>query len=131
MWAYFNIFWITIILLTLWKLNEKKYPLLFPVALDILPVQASTVPCKHIFSSSKQSREDHQNRATPKLFEALQFWKHALKKNHLDFTKHYSVAKEEDYTIEGQVTDKAAWKLISQGWVDILSELLNNSLDPL
>ena len=85
--------------------------------------------CEHIFSSSKQSCEDHRNCATPKLFEALQFWKHALKKNHLDFTEHYLVAKAEDYTIEGQVTDKAAQELLSQGRVDILTELLNNSLD--
>ena len=115
--------------MTLRKLNEKKYPFLFPVALDILPVQASAVPCERIFSSSKQSCEDHRNHATPKLFEALQFRKHALKKNRLDFTEHYSVAKEEDYTIEGQVTDKAAQELLFQGRVDILTELLNNSLD--
>ena len=45
--------------LTIQKLNEKKYPLLFQMALDVLPVQASAVPCEHIFSSSKQSCEDH------------------------------------------------------------------------
>jgi hypothetical protein len=87
------------------------------------------VPCKHIFSSSKQSCENHQNPATLKLFEALQFRKQALKKNCLDLTEHYSVAKEEDYTIEDQVTDKAVQELLSQGQVDILTELLNNSLE--
>lgn len=111
------------------KLNEKKYPFLFPVALDILPVQASAVPCERVFSSSKQSCEDHRNRATPKLFEALQFRKHALKKNRLNFTEQYDVAKEEDYTIEGQITDKAARELLSQGKLDILTELLSNTLE--
>ena len=52
-----------------------------------------------------------------------------MKKNRLDFTEHYSVAKEEDYTIEGRVTDRAAQELLSQGRVDILTELLNNSLE--
>jgi hypothetical protein len=71
---------------------------------------------ERIFSSSKQSCEDHRNRATPKLFdllfEALQFRKQALKKNRPDFTEHYSVAKE-DHTIE-EVTDKAVQELLSQ-----------------
>jgi hypothetical protein len=58
----------------------------------------------------------------------LKFWKWALKKNRLDFTEHYSVAKEEDHTIE-EVTDKAVQELLSQGRVDILTELLNNSLE--
>jgi len=52
-----------------------------------------------------------------------------LKKNRLNFTEHSDVAKEEDYRIEGQVTDKAARELLSQGKIDILTELPSNSLE--
>ncbi|KAF9476261.1 hypothetical protein BDN70DRAFT_812584, partial [Pholiota conissans] len=31
------------------------YPLLHRIALDILPIHASAVPCEHVFSSSEQT----------------------------------------------------------------------------
>ena len=35
--------------------SEEEFPLLFKVALNILPVQASAVPCERVFSSSKET----------------------------------------------------------------------------
>ena len=62
----------------------------------------------------------------PQSFEARQLRKDKLKQNRLDFMDHHSVAREEDYTIEGQITDKAMQELLSFGKIDDLRELLGN-----
>ena len=40
--------------------------------LDYLPIQASSVPSKHVFSSSAETDTKHHNRLRPLLMEALQ-----------------------------------------------------------
>jgi hypothetical protein len=47
------------------------------VALDILPSQASSVPCEHLFSSSKQVATDRRARLGGQRFEELQLMKFA------------------------------------------------------
>jgi hypothetical protein len=61
------------------------YPTLFRAAMDYLPIQASTVPCEHVFSSASETATKHQNRMKPELMEVLQMLKFMLKKEHLDF----------------------------------------------
>jgi hypothetical protein len=41
------------------------------IALDILPVQASSVPCKQLFSGTKQIAEDCQSCLGPIVFKEL------------------------------------------------------------
>jgi hypothetical protein len=57
-----------------------------------------------------------------------------LKKNRGLNAEHYDVAKEEDYpTVEGQLeagdSERAARELLSQRKINILTELLSNSLE--
>ena len=33
--------------------NRTEFPTLFAIAMDYLPIQATSVPCKHMFSSAK------------------------------------------------------------------------------
>jgi hAT family C-terminal dimerisation region len=47
------------------------YPTLGHIALDILPAQASSVPCKQLFSGTKQIAEDRRLRLGPIVFEEL------------------------------------------------------------
>jgi len=59
------------------QVSETLYPLMFQVALDVLPVQASAVPCERVFSSSsKETCTDRRNRILPKLLEVLQIIKY-------------------------------------------------------
>ena len=37
------------------QVNGSTYPTLFAMAMDYLPIQASSVPCEHIFSSSSET----------------------------------------------------------------------------
>ncbi len=35
--------------------NQKRYPTILSLALDILPIQGTSVPSEHIFSSAKET----------------------------------------------------------------------------
>jgi hypothetical protein len=67
---------------------EKSLPYLFRVAMDILPVQASSVPCERLFSSSKETSTPRRNRINPQLMEALQVLKFSFHSAALDLTMH-------------------------------------------
>jgi hypothetical protein len=55
--------------------------------MDILPIQASSVPCERVFSSSKETTTARRNKLNPQLVEALQVLKFERKHNKmLDFT---------------------------------------------
>ena len=47
--------------------------------MDILPIQASSVPCERVFSSSKETITARRNSLSPRLIEALQVLKYATK----------------------------------------------------
>ncbi|QRW08619.1 hypothetical protein RhiLY_07618 [Ceratobasidium sp. AG-Ba] len=61
-----------------WKVHQYTYPLIFRIAMDVLPVQASSVLSERVFSSSKQTCTSDRNRITPENMEYLQVLKHAL-----------------------------------------------------
>ena len=54
--------------------------------MDYLPIKASAVPCKRVFSSSSETDTKKHNRIKPKLFEALQILKFGIKSDQLSFT---------------------------------------------
>ncbi|KAJ7696974.1 hypothetical protein B0H17DRAFT_903465, partial [Mycena rosella] len=83
------------------------------------------VPCERIFSSSKETCTLRRNRLSPALLEILQFLKYTYKQLRLDFTADI-LAREEDYTIEGNITEHAIRELMQSGEVQELAELLNN-----
>jgi hypothetical protein len=51
--------------------NAKLYPTLARIALDVLPSQASSVPCERVFSGSKQIATDRQACLSPAVCEEL------------------------------------------------------------
>ncbi len=59
--------------------------------MDILPVQASAVPCERVFSSGKETMTAQRNRISPELMEALRILKFSVKKGRgLNFTEGLS-----------------------------------------
>ena len=54
------------------------------LAMDILAIQGSSVPCERVFSSGKETMSAHRNQIKYDLMEALQMLKFSM--NHLDFT---------------------------------------------
>lgn len=96
--------------------------------MDVLPAQASAVPCERVFSSSKETCSLHRNRICPELLEALQVLKFAHKKTCLSFVDDL-VAREEDYTISGQISEAAFDELYKAGKMEELKDLINNIKD--
>ncbi|TRM59437.1 hypothetical protein BD626DRAFT_408910 [Schizophyllum amplum] len=67
----------------------------FRAAMDILPVQASAVPCERVFSSSKQTDDLKRGNLRPEMMEMLQILKYTVRQQELSFTEGL-VATEED-----------------------------------
>ena len=71
--------------------------------MDYLPIQASSVPCERVFSSSAETMTKCRNQISPILMEALQMTKFFLKKERLGFTQGWITSeKEMQQDIEGE-----------------------------
>lgn len=68
--------------------------MLFAIAMDYLPIQATSVPYEHVFSSAKEMDTAKRNHMSPMLMEALQMLKFVLKKQHLNFIDRWAVPEE-------------------------------------
>jgi hypothetical protein len=71
------------------------HPTLFKISLDYLPIQASTVPSEHAFSSSAKTNTKKRNHINLMLMEALQMLKFAQKKACLNFTNGWITSERE------------------------------------
>ena len=77
--------------------NHLHYPTMFTLAMDILPIQGSSVPCERVFSSAKETMTDHQSPIQPELMEGHQLLKYSIKHGHgISFTVGCSWQEEEE-----------------------------------
>jgi len=65
------------------------------MAMDYLPIQASTVPCERVFSLSGKTDTKRRNRINPLTMEALQMLKFHLRKERLNFTKGWTTSEKQ------------------------------------
>ncbi|EKM56582.1 uncharacterized protein PHACADRAFT_92918, partial [Phanerochaete carnosa HHB-10118-sp] len=81
--------------ITYWKASQTRFPTIYAIAMDILPIQASAVPCEHVFSSGKITVTDRRNKIGGELMEALQILKFRFKQGHsLSFTHGLDIGEE-------------------------------------
>ncbi|KAG9074444.1 hypothetical protein FS749_014000 [Ceratobasidium sp. UAMH 11750] len=59
-------------------MRRFEFPLLYRIAMDVLPAQASSVSSERAFSSGKLTCTRERNLISPENLERLQFLKHAL-----------------------------------------------------
>ncbi|CAE6514983.1 unnamed protein product [Rhizoctonia solani] len=86
----------TVNLVEFWKAHRNVFPLLYQIATNILPFQASSVSSERAFSSSKLTCTRERNNISPEHMGHLQVLKYSLhrrKANHdnnqtLDFMAH-------------------------------------------
>lgn len=67
------------------KTHQKQYPTLYAMAVDYLPIQATSVPCERAFSSSAETDTKKRTRLHPTLVESLQLMKFYFKRERMDF----------------------------------------------
>ncbi|KAG9079545.1 hypothetical protein FRC06_007675, partial [Ceratobasidium sp. 370] len=63
-----------------WRALQHMFPLIHRLAMDILPVQASSVSSERVFSSSKLTCTQERSRMAVGTVESLQVLKHSLKR---------------------------------------------------
>jgi hypothetical protein len=96
------------------------------MAMDYLPVQASSVPCERIFSSSAETATKRRNRMNSTTMEALQMLKFYLKKSRLNFMEGW-VTSDEEMLTDGADEDLLAKLLTDKGKLqDILDHVIKS-----
>ena len=93
--------------------------------MDVLPAQATAVPCERVFSSSKETCTLRRSQLGPTTIEMLQVLKHLYQRERLSFTKGI-LAIPDDYSIEGPVTESTVLELLKAGKGEELHELYTN-----
>ncbi|KAG8790559.1 hypothetical protein FRC12_011565 [Ceratobasidium sp. 428] len=77
----------SVTLVDFWKASNDAhrydFPLLYEIAMDVLPVQASSVSSERVFSSSKMTCTRERNKISAENMEYLQVLKHALYRRRL------------------------------------------------
>jgi hypothetical protein len=96
------------------QLNKSTFPTLFAMAMDYIPIQASSVPCERVFSSSAETDTKHCNHISPTLMEVLQMLKFALKKGCLDFMSAW-MTEQKDLAIDNPDSDLLSQLMKSEG----------------
>jgi hypothetical protein len=111
------------------QINRTEFPTLFRIALDYLPIQASSVPCERVFSSAKETDTPRRNRIHPALMEALQMLKFSLKKERFNFTGGWQTALSDMKRTEDTTKDLLAHLLTEdrQATIDTLLHELSDS----
>jgi len=75
--------------------HEHRYPHIFQMAMDVIPIQASSVSSERVFSSGKQTITPRRSRISPRLMEILQILKFSIRKGRrLSFTEGMSWSDE-------------------------------------
>ncbi|EKM51363.1 uncharacterized protein PHACADRAFT_103156 [Phanerochaete carnosa HHB-10118-sp] len=78
-----------------WQALKARFPTIYSMVIDILPIQGSAVPCKRVFSSGKMTATDRHNRIGKDLMEELQMLKFQFKQGHsLSFTQGLGMDEE-------------------------------------
>lgn len=104
--------------------SKRKYPLFYRIALDVLLVQASSVPCERVFSSSKETDTLRTSRSklSPLMMEILQILKFRFHADRLDFNNEW-VTREEDILI-ADISPNVTLDMIASRRIDKLLELI-------
>ena len=93
--------------------------------MDYLPIQASSVPCERVFSSSAETDTKKRNRISPLLMEALLMLKFHLKKERLSFTENW-LTPEKDLTEDEPDEEDLLRKLLQDNLEDSLDRIIQS-----
>lgn len=95
--------------------------------MDVLPAQASAVPCERVFSSSKETDTARRNNLSPIMMEILQFLKFTYRRDRLSFFGDL-VCTESELLIIDIPPDTIA-HCIAHGDINTLKSYIQNATD--
>jgi hypothetical protein len=75
------------------------------MAMDYLPIQASSVSCERVFSSSSETDTKKRNRINGLLMEALQMLKFSIKRDRLSVNERFPNTVENDMVFDDLTPD--------------------------
>lgn len=94
--------------------------------MDVLPAQASAVPCERVFSSSKETDGLRRAAISPILMEVLQILKFSFRADRLSFFGDLVCTSEELEVIN--IPPSTIEHLISHGQINDLWKLINSAV---
>ena len=97
--------------------------------MDVLAMQASAVPSERVFSSAADTDTADRNRLAPALMEAIQVLKFSSRQDRISFMEEL-LGKEEDYSIDGELTDRAFQEITAARMWNELADLEWNAAHP-
>ncbi|KIJ93041.1 hypothetical protein K443DRAFT_112663 [Laccaria amethystina LaAM-08-1] len=108
-------------------LQERKhdYEIFYWAAMDVLPMQASSVPCERIFSSSKETDTLRRSQLSAEMMEMLQMLKFQFRSERLDFNNNW-VSSEGDLSVM-DISPEVVEGMISDQRISDLDELIDSS----
>jgi hypothetical protein len=74
--------------------KKHELPILYRIALDVIPIQASAVPCERVFSSSKETDTNRRSGLGYDLMEVLLISKYLHRSARLNFTSGLLATEE-------------------------------------
>jgi hypothetical protein len=104
---------------------KKNLPLLYAIAMDVLPMQASSVPCERVFSSSKETDTMRRSQLSPETMEMFQVLKFQYRSRRLDFNNKW-IASEAKLSV-ADISLELVDKMLADGRVSELFDLLTNN----
>lgn len=93
--------------------------------MDVLPMQASSVPCERIFSSSKETDTLRRSQLSPEMMEMLQMLKFQFRSERLDFNNNW-VSSEGELSVM-DISPEVVEGMISEQRIADLDELIDSS----
>ena len=97
------------------------------MAMDYLPIQASSVPCERVFSSSAETDTKQRNRINPLMMETLQMLKFHLRKERLNFTAAWATPDKQ--MVEDDPDVDLLAKLLRGDYQDQLDQVIQSIND--
>ncbi|KAF5332789.1 hypothetical protein D9611_005171 [Ephemerocybe angulata] len=113
-------------ILRFWQKNRSEFPLLWRLALDTLPMQASAVPCERAFSSSKETDALRRSSLSPCMMEMLQILKFIYRSDRLSFTDDLLGSEFEMAVLD--INPNTMDRLLATGRIDELCQLVDEAL---
>ncbi|KAG2132119.1 uncharacterized protein EDB93DRAFT_1255305 [Suillus bovinus] len=115
-------------ILSFWMVLKPMFPMLYKLTMDFLPIQASAVPCEHIFFSSSDTFIKKRNHLSSYLMEVLQIVKFSLKKDQLHFTKSWAASQNDmEYHLMYVTGSLSHEDLLTSGSDDLLISAVSGS----